>query len=159
MTSATCSIPTRCIYYLTNRSRLLYYSVKVLLTVSPFRSSFLQPPALHPQNDRFLTPVFSSTSESLFSQLLCFQIYLRCPLLFSSVTSILLFYLHRSPVTNHKPRVFFGLPPLVLSCLSFSRSLPLFSVTCSLLLQNRGVGVSPRPLSPLVTRHFTLPHL
>src|SRR6266404_2883889 len=51
--------------------------------MSPFCPSFLQPPALHPQNDRFLTPLFSSTSELLFSQLLCFHIYLRCPLLFS----------------------------------------------------------------------------
>src|SRR6267378_4466364 len=35
--------------------------------MSPFCPSFLQPPALHPQNDRFLTPLFSSTSELLFS--------------------------------------------------------------------------------------------
>src|SRR5882762_4761425 len=59
-----------------------YCSVKVLLTVSPFRPSFLQPPALHSENDRFSTPFISSASESLFSQLLCFHIYLRCPLVF-----------------------------------------------------------------------------
>ena len=55
---------------------------KVLLTVSPFRSSFLQPPALRPANHRFFTPLFSTSSVSLFSQLLCFHIYLRCLLVF-----------------------------------------------------------------------------
>src|SRR5712671_1884627 len=44
--------------------------------------------ALHPANHRFFTPLFSSTSEPLFSQLLSFQIYLRCPLAFSSHASI-----------------------------------------------------------------------
>src|ERR1700730_4863288 len=39
---------------------------KVLLTVSPFRSSFLQPPAVHPANNRFFTPLFSTSSESIF---------------------------------------------------------------------------------------------
>jgi hypothetical protein len=46
---------------------------------------------------------------------------------------------HQSPVTNHKSRFFMGLPPLAFSCLSFSRSLPLFSIACSLFAQNRGV--------------------
>jgi hypothetical protein len=31
---------------------------------------------------RFVTPLFSSTSELLFSQLLCFHNHLRCPLVF-----------------------------------------------------------------------------
>jgi len=52
--------------------------------VSPFRSSFLQPPAVHPANDRFFTPLFSALSELLFWQLLCFQNHLRCPLVFSN---------------------------------------------------------------------------
>ena len=39
-------------------------------------------PALHSVSHRFFTPLFSASSESLFSQLLCFHIYLRCPLLF-----------------------------------------------------------------------------
>jgi hypothetical protein len=53
------------------------------VTVSPVCPSFLQPPALHPVNDRFFTPLFSASSESLFSQLLYFHIYLRCPIVFS----------------------------------------------------------------------------
>src|SRR6266404_1850049 len=56
---------------------------KVLLTVSPFRPSFLPPLAVHPANNRFFTPLFSTSSESPYSELLCFHIYLRCPLLFS----------------------------------------------------------------------------
>src|ERR1700675_4599469 len=46
------------------------------------------PPALHPANNRFFTPLFSASSESLFSQILCFQIYLRCPLVFQ-ITNVL----------------------------------------------------------------------
>ena len=57
---------------------------KVLLTVSPFRPSYLQLPVLHPANNRFSTPLFSISSELLFSQLLCFHNHLRCPLLFSA---------------------------------------------------------------------------
>jgi hypothetical protein len=56
--------------------------------VSPFRPSFLHPPALHPQIGRFLTPLFSSTSELLFSQLLCFHNHLRCPLVFPHVQRV-----------------------------------------------------------------------
>src|ERR1700732_520696 len=33
------------------------------LTVSPFRPSYLQPPAVHPKNNRFITPLFSASSE------------------------------------------------------------------------------------------------
>jgi len=40
------------------------------------------PPAAQPANYRFITPFFSASSESLFHQLLCFQNYLRCPLVF-----------------------------------------------------------------------------
>ena len=63
-----------------------YSLVKVLLTVSPVRPSFLQPPAVHPSNHRFFTPLFSISSELLFSQLLCFHIYLRCPIVFFSTS-------------------------------------------------------------------------
>src|SRR6266404_3522730 len=155
--------PQPLISHLTNSNGCGNIQSKVPLTVPPFRPSFLPQLAVHPENDRFLTPVFSSTSESLFSQLLCFHIYLRCPLLFSSVYSVPARPTGGPPASVPSvPGRFFksfavnGLPPLVLSCLSFSRSLPLFSVTCSLLLQNRGVGVSPRPLSPLATRHSPL---
>ncbi|MCU1240744.1 MAG: hypothetical protein JWO71_1470 [Candidatus Acidoferrum typicum] len=48
--------------------------------MSPFRPFFFQPPVLHPDNDRFFTPLFSISSELLFSQLLCFHNHLRCPL-------------------------------------------------------------------------------
>jgi hypothetical protein len=61
-----------------------YSLVKVPLTVSLVRPSFLQPPAVHPENDRFFTPLFSVFSELLFSQPLCFHNHLRCPLVFSN---------------------------------------------------------------------------
>src|SRR5258706_12586358 len=48
----------------------------------PSRPSFLHPLAVHPENDRFFTPLFSMTSELLFSQPLCFHNHLRCPLVF-----------------------------------------------------------------------------
>jgi hypothetical protein len=67
---------------LDKQEQMQYCLVKVLATVSPVRPSFLQAPALHPENDRFFTPLFSASSESLFSQLLCFHIYLRCPIVF-----------------------------------------------------------------------------
>ena len=76
--------PQPLISHLTNSNGCGNLQVKVLLTVSPFRPSFIQPLVVHPANDRFLTPLFSITSELLFSQLLCFHNYLRCPLLFSA---------------------------------------------------------------------------
>src|SRR5712671_3303160 len=105
-------------------------------------------PALHPANHRFFTPLFSSTSESLFPQLLCFHIYLRCPLVFLSVYSVPARPAGGPPtsvrsVLGHSLKSFAinGLRPLVLSCLSFSRSLPLFSIAYGLFLQNTGGGV------------------
>src|ERR1700730_9759109 len=62
-----------------------YSLVKVLLTVSPFRPSFFQPPVVHSTNNRFFTPLFSASSELLFSQLFCFHNHLRCPLVFRSI--------------------------------------------------------------------------
>jgi hypothetical protein len=74
--------PQSLVFHLTNSNGYGNLQIKVLLTVSPFRPSFLQPPVLHPENNRFFTPLFSTTSELLFSQLLCFQNHLRCPLVF-----------------------------------------------------------------------------
>ncbi len=50
--------------------------------MSPLRLSFIQTPAVHPANNRFLTPLFSFPSELLFSQLLSFHKHLHCPLVF-----------------------------------------------------------------------------
>jgi hypothetical protein len=66
------------------------------LTVSPFRPSYLQPPAVHPKNNRFITPLFSASSELLFSQLLCFHNHLRCPLVFQ-ITAIRSLREHAAP--------------------------------------------------------------
>jgi hypothetical protein len=53
----------------------MWYSlVKVLLTVSPFRPSFLQPLAVHPPNRRFFTPLFSHLSALPYSFFLNIQI-------------------------------------------------------------------------------------
>jgi hypothetical protein len=120
------------------------------LLTAPLSSFFLPRPAVHPAKHRFSTTLFSVTSELLFSHLLCFQKHLRCPMLFSSVYSVppvsvpsVLGRVFKSFAVN-------GLPPLVLSCLSFLPWRRLFSVTCGLFLQNTGGGVSPQPLSPLV---------
>src|SRR5258707_8852982 len=94
--------------------------------------------ALHPANHRFFIPLFSSTSESLFAQLLCFHIYLRCPLVFSSAPSI---YPTSGPsVLGHSLKSFAinGLRPLVLSCLSFLLRPRLFSAAFGLLFLNTG---------------------
>jgi hypothetical protein len=110
--------------------------------VSPFDPSSVPPPVVHPTNHRFSTSLFSAPSELLFSQLPCFHNHLRCPLLFSlwrttrtSPTSV-------SPCLCGKSCPFSGLPPLVLSCRSFSHASPLFSTVCSLFCQNTGGGVS-----------------
>jgi beta-1,2-mannosidase len=44
----------------------------------------------HRAHHRFFTLLFSTSSESLFSQFLCFHIYLRCPLVFLFFTFLLL---------------------------------------------------------------------
>src|SRR6266404_5512826 len=66
------------ISHLTNTGGCGNLQPKVSLTVSPFRSSFLHSPVVQSANHRFFTPLFSTSSESPFSQLLCFHIYLRC---------------------------------------------------------------------------------
>jgi hypothetical protein len=109
----------------------LYHVVKVLPTVSPFRPSFLQPPAVHRATNGIFAPLFSTSSELLFSQLLCFHIYLRCPLLFSANPNFHVCRSASTPSSCNLPAVR-GLRALVLSCLSFSHSFPLFSIACSL---------------------------
>ena len=52
--------------------------------MSPFSPSFPQPLGVHRATDGIFAPLFSITSELLFSQLLCFHIYLRCPPLFAA---------------------------------------------------------------------------
>jgi hypothetical protein len=95
---------------------------------------------LAPPTHRFVSHAFSCTYELPFSQLHCFQKHLRCPMLFSSVYSV-----HPASVPSVLGRAFKsfavnGLPPLVLSCLSFLRWRRLFSVTCGLFCKTPGVG-------------------
>jgi hypothetical protein len=78
------------------------FQTEVLLTVSPFRASFVQPPVVHPTNRRFFTPLFSAASELLFSQLLCFHNHLRCPLVFAYPLRIR--SLHRRSALRPSPR-------------------------------------------------------
>ena len=124
--------PQPLIYHLTNRRQVGYSSVKVLLTVSPVRPSFLQPPALHPANHRFFTPLFSTSSESLFSQLLCFHIYLNPYRFFPRIKISRAYFLaaRHSPFSNSF--AVSTLRPLCFSCLSFSHSSCLFSMACGL---------------------------
>src|SRR6266478_4408842 len=112
--------------------------------------------ALHPANHRFFSPLFSSTSEPLFAQLLCFHIYLRCPLVFYYDPSV-----HPTSVSSvlgHSLKSFAinGLRTLVLSCLSFLRRPRLFSAACGLFLQNTGGGVCcvGIPGAPMLVRNF-----
>ena len=94
--------------------------------------------AAHPAINRFPTPLFSSSSESLFSQLLYFHNHLRCPIDFSSVysvppasaPSVLSRFFKSFPVN--------GLRALALSCASFRTSNPLFSIACTLFCKNTG---------------------
>ena len=55
----------------------------------PFFSTSYELP---PQDDRFATPLLSSSYELLFSQAICFDQYLRCPLFFCAT---LFFYRFR----------------------------------------------------------------
>ena len=138
--------------------------------MSPFPPSFLQPPAVHPANDRFFTPLFSALSELLFSQPVCFHNHLRCPLVFSNRA------LHeptapasspKSFLPRAKPRgIYRFLAPsqaegyatasasrwqtlcfhtTARSLRSFSHSFSLFSMVCGLFCQNtRGMGTPHR---------------
>src|SRR5712672_4306769 len=113
-------------------------------------------PALHTPNHRFFTPLFSSTSESLFAQLLCFQIYLRCPLVFSSEPPIYPTSVPSMLGRSLKSFAINGLRTLVLSCLSFLLRPRLFSAACGLFLQNTGGGICcvGIPGAPMLVRNF-----
>src|SRR5712672_4424825 len=59
--------------------RLLYYLVKVPLTVSPFRPSFKAQSGVYSRPSNFVAPLFSWSYELLFPQPLYFDNLLRCP--------------------------------------------------------------------------------
>src|SRR5437868_9545358 len=67
-------------------------------------------PAPHSAHHQFFTPLFSVASESLFSQLLCFQNYLHRPLVFPKSPSTPLAY---TPDPLRVPSLFINLqiPP------------------------------------------------
>ncbi len=98
--------------------------------------------AVHPANNRFSTVLFSASSELLFSQLLSFHNYLRCPLVFSSVRSIPAASARSILRLIFKSFAMRRLRPLKLSCHSFSHSFPLFSKACGIFCQNPGSGMS-----------------
>jgi hypothetical protein len=133
--------PRPLIYHLTNSRRVRYSLVKVLLTVSPVRPSLLHSVGVHPANHRFFTSLFSTSSESLFSQLLCFNIYLRCPIVFfQHPNSSGLFRLGAS-VSLWQIHSF---QTIARSCRSHFDADPLFSIACSLFFKIPGVGVGIR---------------
>src|SRR6266853_1101388 len=79
--------------------------------------SSLHPLAVRPANHRFFSPLFSTSSESFFWQLLCFHIHLRCPLVFSfphefrrvsGSSASMTFWNHRPRVTNSPPQSLHG---------------------------------------------------
>src|SRR5882757_7487279 len=96
--------------------------------------------ALHPANHRFFTPLFSSTSEPLFAQLLCFHIYLRCPLVFSSEPSIYPTSVPSVLGRSLKSFAINGLRPLVLSCSLFCSALVCFQRLADSFCKTPGVG-------------------
>ena len=105
--------------------------------------------AVHLANYRFSTLLFSGASELLFSQLLSFHNHLRCPLVFSFLRSAPAASVRSGAISFFKSFVITRLPPLELTCLSFSHSLPLFSKACGLFCQNTGGGVSLPKLGAL----------
>ena len=119
------------------------------MKIAPQRLSFSSPPnlcALRALCGEFSAPLESQTYKSIFPQLPCFHIHAKCP----GVTplrppSAVLASPCVSPIVR-KSNSFNGLPALILSCRSFSHSLPLFSMACGLFLQNAGVGWASRML-------------
>jgi hypothetical protein len=105
--------------------------------VSPFRPSFLHPLVLHPANHRFFTPLFSTSSESLFSQLLCFHIDLRCPIVFSPTSKFSGLFRLRGLCLCGKSIRFIRLQLLPL----FLQLAPLFSADCALFCKMPGYGI------------------
>jgi hypothetical protein len=98
--------------------------------------------AVHSANNRFFTLLFSASSELLFLQLFSFHNHLRCPLLFSSESSIPAASARSVLRLIFKSFAMRRLRPFERSCLTFSHSFPLFSETCGLFCQNAGGGVS-----------------
>ncbi len=105
-------------------------------------------PAVHhprPLPTLFLAPLlFSYSCQSLFSQPLSLQINPKpgaSPLEHSRPKALPLPSRLPRPGRYGKAHLFISLPPLVLSCLSFSHTDPLFSIVYSLLWQKRGVGI------------------
>jgi hypothetical protein len=125
---------------LDKQEQMQYCLVKVLATVSPVRPSFLQAPALHPENDRFFTPLFSASSESLFSQLLCFHIYLRSPIVFFLTPEFPCLRALGAGLSLSTLLSSAACRLFVCSLRVFSHALPLFSVVCSLFPKNTRVG-------------------
>ena len=126
--------------------------------MSPFRPSFFPSPVCFraPRSYSLLTthyslptfprPLFSYSYKSLFPQLFYIHIHtnprgcwgILCALSRHSFTPIL----EGALATRHFPFTFINLPPLALSLSSFPHSGPLFSIACSLFLQNtRGGGI------------------
>ena len=121
------------------------------MKIASQRLSFSSPPnfrALRAVCGEFSAPLESQTYKSLFPQLPCFHIHTKCP----GVTPLrpLLAVQASSRLPSHcrKSHPFNRLHALILSCRSFSHSLPLFSMVCGLFLQNTGGWV---PLALLST--------
>ncbi|SRR6266404_6034527 len=129
----------QCIFIANFTSRVLVFSmVQQVPAQFPCVVPRLFRLAVHPANHRFFTPLFSASSELLFSQLFCFQNHLRCPLLFSSVRSVSTASVRSCLISFFKSFGMRRLRPRKLSRLSFSRSSPLFSKACGLSCQNAG---------------------
>ena len=106
--------PQPLISHLTNSNRCGNLSPKVLLTVSPSRPSFPPQPNVYSRTSPGSEPTRLPSRTNLVSPL---------------------------PEPDRNSRPFNRLRPLELSCLSFGHSYRLFSITCSLFLQNtRGWG-------------------
>jgi hypothetical protein len=127
--------PQSLISHLTNSNGCGNLQTKVPLTVSPFRPFLFPQPRVFSANHRFLSSLFSYSYKSLFPQSLYFHIHTKPP----GCGDLGSLSRHSSLATRHFPFVLSNLPPLGLSCLSFSRSLRLFSTICGLFCKNAGV--------------------
>jgi hypothetical protein len=87
---------------------------------------------------RFGRLLFSWIYKSLSSQLPCFQIHAKRPCVTPLRLPWAVLASSRVPLLCRKSNSFNRLPALILSCRSFSQSLPLFSMPCGLFLQNTG---------------------
>ena len=116
------------------------------MKIASQRLSFSSPPnlcALRALCGKSSAPLESQTYKPLLPQLPCFHIHAKCP----GVTPLrpplaTLASSHVSPLCR-KSHPFNRLPALILSCRSFSHSLPLFSMACGLFCKTPGVGIPP----------------